>query len=137
MLQVQRCSFPSGPSNTPTCYEDSTLVSANLKLKCETRVLLPSVSAFYKPNIRLLFVSSSAVVKRLSNSVPDVSACHQYWDKTYMYQPENGVSVEQKNSLYAKLERPVDVMLSIIKSATMVWDLCHGSQRHTQDFSPV
>lgn len=49
MLEVQRCSFPSGPSNSPTCYEDSRLRSTNLKLKCEPRVLLPSVSAFYNP----------------------------------------------------------------------------------------
>lgn len=54
-----------------------------------------------------------------------------------MYHPENAVSVEQENSLYAKLEGPIDVMLSIIKSVTRAWDLCHGSHKHTQDFSPV
>jgi len=58
-------------------------------------------------------------VKLLSNSVPEVSAHHQYQDRTYMYHPETVVSVEQENSLYDKLEGPVNVMLSIIKSVTM------------------
>lgn len=55
-------------------------------------------------------------MKFLSNSVPDVSASHQYWDKTCMYHLENAYSVEQENSLCAKLEDSVDVMLSILKS---------------------
>lgn len=94
----------------------------HLKQKCEPRVVLPNVSAFYNLSIRHLLVSCREISVLLW--VRCVCISPVLGQDFYVYL-ENAYSVEEENSLCAKLEDSVDVMLSILKSGLgfMSWYL--------------
>lgn len=127
MLLSRKKVFPF-PTNSLNCYEDTRLRSADLKINHETRVLLLMANAYATPpsdsSLCLILTCCCETVP----TVPVVSAHHQYQDKTYTHHLVNAFPVQQETSLCAKQEDPVNVMLSIIKSVTMAWDLFHGSQ---------
>lgn len=124
------------PTNSSICYEGSRLRNTDLKLKCESIALLTSVSAFYNPSIRLLCVSCLKLL--LWKFCPTLyQMCLHVTNIRTKVTCMMGKTLFQCNRKIhsAKLD-DIYGMLSVIKSAAVAWDLCHGSHRHTWDFSP-
>lgn len=90
------------PTNSPNCYEDTRLRSADLKINHETRVLLLMISACATPasdsSLCLILTCCCETVP----TVPVVSAHHQYQDNTYTYHLVNAFPVQQEISVLNK-----------------------------------
>lgn len=124
------------PTNSSICYEGSSLRNTDLKLKCESIALLTSVSAFYNSSIRLLCVSCLKLL--LWNFCPTLyQMCLHVTNISTKVTCMMGKTLFQCNRKIhsAKLDDLIYGMLSVIKSAAVAWDLCHGSHRHTR-FQP-